>query len=236
MFYNPRVAGTLALVALASLAAGPSPDGGPGPAPSAGRVVEEVVAVIRPPRGEARIITLTKLTEEGRIALVSRGGLEAAFRSLDRAALQASLEWYIDQLLLFDEATRLRVFEVDRGDALAALGRFKEVFPRPEDYRAFLFEIDVTEEELLATLRRTLRVRRYLESRLGRVRVSDAEAEAWHRRHAAEMGDLPFADVRDAVKARVAEERADAETRAILADLRSRSDVRVLAGGQLGEP
>lgn len=197
--------------------------------PEPGRVVEEVVAVVRPPGGEARVITLTKVAEAGRIALVSRGGLEAAYRPLDAAALHASLEWYVDQVLLHDEAARLDVFEVDRADALAALARFREVFPRPEDYRAFLAALEIDEEEVLGVLRRMLRVRRYLESRLGRVRVTDADAEAWYRRHAAEMGDRPLADVKDVVRARIVEERVDGETRAILADLRSRSDIRVLA-------
>lgn len=195
-----------------------------------GRVVEEVVAVVRPPGGEARVITLTKVAEAGRIALVSRGGLEAADRPLDGAALHASLEWYIDQILLHDEAARLEVFEVGRADALAALARFRDVFPRPEDYRAFLVALEIEEEELLSMLRRMLRVRRYLESRLGRVRVTDADVEAWHRRHAAEMRGRPLAEVKDLVRSRIVEERVDAETRAILADLRSRSDIRVLAG------
>lgn len=230
----------LALLLIFALAAGADPTtaaarGGPAvEGAAAGRVVEEVVAVIRPAGGEPRIITLTKLNEEGRIALVSRGGLEAAYRPLDAAALQASLEWYIDQLLLVDEASRLQVFEVDRADALASLARFKEVFRRPEDYRAFLADLDITEEELVSTLRRMLRVRRYLESRLGRVRVSDADAEDWYRRHAAAMGGRPFPEVKEAAKARVAEERIDAETRAMLGELRSRSDIRVLAGGRFG--
>lgn len=211
----------------------PAPAGaGTGAEPSEpvpGGVVEEVVAVVRPPGGEARVITLTKVAEAGRIALVSRGGLEAAYRPLDAAALHASLEWYVDQVLLHDEAARLDVFEVDRADALASLARFREVFPRPEDYRAFLAALEIDEEELLGVLRRMLRVRRYLESRLGRVRVTDPDAEAWYRRHAAEMGDRPLAEVKDVVRARIVEERVDAETRALLADLRSRSDIRVLA-------
>jgi hypothetical protein len=211
-----------------------TPPPGPGAAGGPGEVVEEVVAVVRPPGGEARIITLTKLVEEGRIALVARGGLEAAFRPLDAETLRASLEWTIDQLLLLDEATRLKVFEVDRADALASLARFKEVFPRPEDYRAFLHDLDVTEEELLSTLRRTLRVRRYLESRLGRLRATDAEAESWYRRHPGAFGGQPFAAVKDTARARAVDERVDAETRALLRELRSRSDIRVLAAGRLG--
>jgi len=225
-------AGTLRRAALSVLAAvagdawaGPgAPDGGVAP----GRLLDEVVAVVKPSRGEARVVTRSKVAEEGRIALVSAGGLEAAYKPLDAGALAASLSWYVDQILLYEEAVRLKVFEVERADAVAALARFQKRFPRPEDYRAFLYDLDITEEELLGTLRRTLRVQRYLESRLGRIRVSDAEAEAYYRAHVADLGGAAFAEVKDAVKARLGAERAEADTRALLADLRARSEIRVL--------
>jgi len=206
---------------LAPPARGEQADGG-------GTLADEVVAVVRPSGGDPRVITLSKVAEEGRVALVSRGGIEAAFRPLDGLALQASLNWYIDQVLLYEEAQRLGVAQVERADALASLARFKGMFPRLDDYRAFLFELDITEEELLGTLRRMLRVQRYLESRLGRVRVGDADAEAWYRGHAAAFGGAPFADVKDAVKARMVDEKVDAETRTLLSDVRARSEVRVL--------
>lgn len=208
--------------------ASPAPQGGQAAPGAQGRIVEEVVAVVRPRTGEPRVITLTKVSEEGRIALVSHGGLEAAFRPLDAAALRASLEYLIDQILLHEEAVRLKIFEVDRADAQAALARFQAVFARPEDYQAFLHSLDVTEEELLSVLRRVVRVRRYLESRLGRLRPSDAEAEAWYRAHAGEFGGQPYAAVRETVVGRMVDERADAEAKGVIADLRSRADIRVL--------
>jgi hypothetical protein len=102
------------------------------------------------------------------------------------------------------------------------------VFARPEDFRAFLRSLDITEEELLATLRRAVRVRRYLESRLGRNRPLDADAEAWYRAHASEYGSLPFAAVKEAVMSRIVDERADAETKGLLAELRARAEIRIL--------
>ena len=178
--------------------------------------------------GEARVITLTQVTEEGRIALVSRGGIEAAFARLDGAVLRASLDWYVDQLLLLDEAVRLQIFEVDRASALAELARFKAEFPSPANYKAFLFEIDATEEDLVGSLSRSVRVRRYLDSRLGRHKASPAEVEAWYAAHAAELGGRPLAEAADEIAARLATSRADAETKALLADLRGRADIRVL--------
>jgi hypothetical protein len=216
------------LLALAALA---SPSG-------EGRVVEEVVAVIRAAGGEPRVVTLTKLTEEARIVMISRGATEAASRPLDGPALKATLDWYVDQMLLSEEAARLDVFEVDRGEARAELDRFRKRFARPEEYAAFLAESDISEEDVLAALRRMLRVQRYLDSRMAtaaRARVSDAEVEAAWRERKAEFGGLPLAQVRDAVRARLAEERLRTEVKALLSDLRRRSEVRVLATFGAGE-
>jgi hypothetical protein len=196
--------------------------------PGGGRVVDEVVAVVASRGREARIVTRSKVAEEGRIALVSRGGTEAAFARLDAAVLRASLDWYVDQLLLHEEAVRLQVFEVERDAAVAELKRFKAEFATPGDFKAFLHEIDATEEELTATLRRTLRVRRYLESRLGRLRPTAREVEAWYEAHAADYGGRGLAQVTGEITARLTAARADVETKALLRDLRSRADIRIL--------
>ena len=214
--------GFLVAILLAPLAAGGAD------APDGGSVVDEVVAVVATRGREAHVITLSKVAEEGRIALVSRGGIEAATGSLDGAVLRASLDWYVDQLLLHEEASRLQVFEVDRAAAVAELARFKAEFRSPQDFKNFLYEIDATEEDLTATLRRTLRVRKYLESRLGRIRPSPGEIEAWYAAHASDYGGRPLSEVTDEITARLASGRADAETKALLADLRGRADIRIL--------
>ena len=212
----------LVAVLLAPLAAGAvEPPGG-------GRIVDEVVAVVASRGREARVVTRTRVAEEGRIALVSRGGIEAAFSRLDGAVLRASLDWYVDQLLLHEEAVRLQVFEVDRDAAVAELTRFKAEFSTPKDFKAFLHQIDATEEELTTTLRRSLRVRRYLESRLGRLRPTTREIAAWYEAHAADYGGRPLAEVTDEIAARLTAARADVETKALLRDLRSRADIRIL--------
>jgi hypothetical protein len=218
--------GPVLLALAAALAADPPPE--PAGTPPGGRVVDEVVAVVATRGGEARVVTLSTVAEEGRIALVSRGGTEAAFAPLDGSVLRASLDWYVDQILLHDEAVRLQVFEVDASAVDAELARFRREFRRPGDFQAFLVAIDHTEEELAAILRRTLRVRRYLESRLGRVRPSAREIEAWYRSHPAEVAGKPLEEVSDQIASRLAATRADAETRDLLADLRSRADIRIL--------
>lgn len=217
------------LLALGPLAAASSGEG---------RVVEEVVAVIRAAGGEPRVVTLTKLTEEARIVMISRGATEAALRPLDGPALKATLDWYVDQTLLSEEAARLKVFEVERAEAQAELDRFTRRFARSEEYAAFLAASDISEEDVLTVLRRMLRVQRYLDSRVAgaaRARASDAEVEAAWRERRAEFGGLPLAQVREAVRARLAEERIRADVKALLSDLRQRSEVRVLATFGAGE-
>jgi hypothetical protein len=207
----------LAILLLATLSA----------SPAEGRVVEQIVAVVRNPAGaQPRPLTLTRLTEEARVALVGQGALEAATAPLDDAALRAALRWLVDQLLVADEAARLQVDEVSRDEVLAALRRFRDRFPGEAAYRRFLQANDLLEDDLAVALARDLRVQRYLESRAGRAsRVGDEEVA----RHLAERGaTLESPAAREAVRASLSAEKARAQVRQLLADLRGRADVRVL--------
>ncbi len=170
------MADVLAILLLAALHA----------SPPEGRVVERIVAVVRNPAGSApRPLMLTRLTQEARVALVGQGALEAASAPLDAAALKASLRWLLDQLLVADEAARLQVDEISREEVLGAARRFRERFPGEAAYQRFLAATDLTEEDLQVALARDLRVRRYLDSRVGRAsRVSDEELN----RHLAAQG------------------------------------------------
>lgn len=196
-------------------------------APAEGRVVEQIVAVVRNPAGaQPRPVMLTRLAQEARVALVGQGALEAATAPLDDAALRAALRWLVDQLLVADEAARLQVDEVAREEIQAAVRHFRERFPAEAAFRRFLEAADLSEEELAVALARDLKVQRYLESRVGRgARVSDEELA----RHLAGQGaTLESPAAREAVRARLSAERAQAQVRQLVADLRARADVRVL--------
>jgi hypothetical protein len=213
-----------AAVALVLALGAPAP-----PAPGGEeRVVEQIVAVVRNPAGAPpRIVTLTKLTEEARIALVSRGATAAATGPLDEEALRAALEWLLDQLLVADEAARLRIDEVPRDDVLEEVKRFRARFASPAQYERFLSANELPEEELVVTLARMLRVQRYVESRVGRAaHVADDEVERWLRERGASAAP---GRARDAARAQLAEERARTQVRDLLADLRNRAEIRVLA-------
>jgi hypothetical protein len=185
----------LALLLLAALAA----------PPDEGRVVERIVAVVRNPAGAApRPITLTKLTEEARIALVGQGAMLAATAPLDAPALAAALRLLVDEWLVADEATRLKVDELPREQVLAALRRFQARFPDRAGYQAFLATVELTEEELEVTLARGLKVQRYLESRVGSPEASPLGAT------------------------RLPQDSFEVRVRQHLDELRGRADVRVL--------
>ena len=195
--------------------------------PPASAVVERVVAVIRPPASaEARVVTLTRVEDEVRIALVSSGAALAATQPLDAPALRAGLEWLVDQMLLSEEAARLQVFEIERREVLAELARFEARFERTGDYRAFLARHDISEEELASVLQRTLRVRRYVESRLSEAgRVSEADLTSWIEAHRLEL-PADRGAARAAARARLLDERFRKEVKVLVRDLRARSDVR----------
>jgi hypothetical protein len=213
----------LALTAAAPLAAGPAASA-PGAAPA---VLEEVVAVVRNPLGApARIITLTRLVEEARIVLASKGAVEAAGRPIDPQVLRATLEWVLDQTLLSDDAGRLQVAEVPRERVAAELVRFQGRFPDAATYARFLASAELTDDEVSAVLARMLRVDRYLETRVGR---GGAVADEDVGRYAHERGlSVESRATREAVRARMSEERVDSAVRGLVAELRGRADIRIL--------
>ncbi len=216
--------GFLLAAAVAAPSAAPPPPSGPG---DGSAVVEEVVAVVRNPLGApARTITLTRLVQEARIVLVSKGAVEAAARPIDAQVLRATLEWVLNQTLLSDEAARLQVAEVTREQVAAEVGRFRGRFQGDGAYARFLASAELSDEEVSAVLARMLRVDRYLETRVGRGgAISDEEV----RQYAREQGlSVESRAALEAVRARIGEARVDSAVRDLLAELRGRADIRIL--------
>jgi hypothetical protein len=223
--------GSMVLLALAILLAdgsGAAPvAAAPAAAVPAGRVVEALVAVIRNPPGAApRVVTLTRLQAEARVALVARGAVAAAFQPLDGAALRAGLAWLLDETVVADEAARLRLHDADAAAIAAELRAFKAAFRDKREYARFLDENALAEEDVQAVLARSLRARRFVESRIGRAgAVGDDEVDAYL---AARGLHARTAEARGAVRDRLGDERAAAQARALVADLRARADIRIL--------
>jgi hypothetical protein len=204
-------------------------------APPGEVVVERVVAVVRNPAGATpRALTLTRLTEEARVALVSQGARQAATEPLDAAALRASLRWLLDQQLLADEAARLKLDEPALEQVEAELARFTAQAGGEAATAAFLAASELTMDELAAILARGLKVRRYLDGRLSRsARVSEDDVS----RQLAAAGRISATpEERDAIRARLAAERSQAQVKQLLAELRARADIRILVPELREEP
>jgi hypothetical protein len=216
----------LSLLLAATPAAAPRP---------AGVVLDRVVAVVRNPASSApRPLTLTRLDGEARVALVAQGGAQAAFAPLDAAARRAALRWLLDQWMVADEASRLKVDEVPREEVEKALLGFRQRFSDDETYRRFLGSTGMSHAELRSILARGLRVQRFLDNRLGRGgRVPEDEVTRWL---AGQGSVAPTAAEREAARARLSSERAQGQVKQIVADIRSRADIRVLVPELREEP
>src|SRR5512140_617958 len=185
--------------------------------PPAAAIVEEVVAVVRNPAGSApRAVTLTRLIEEARIVLASRGAVEAALHPIDEQMLRATLEWVLDQTVLADEAARLQVGEVSREQVAAELDRFRARFRDSGGYARFLASTELSDEEVSAVLSRMLRVDRYLDTRVGRGMVADEDVLRYARDHGLSVESR---GVREAVRTRLSEARVEAAVRELVAEL-----------------
>jgi hypothetical protein len=201
----------------------------------AGVVVERLVAVVRNPASAApRPLTLTRLDEEARVTLVGQGAVQAAFAPLDAAARKAVLRWLLDQWLVADEATRLKVDEPPREEVQRAEREFRQRFPDEAAWRRFLDTTELTEEELSSILARGVRVQRFLDGRLGRgAKITEEEVG----RALAGQGQVaPTAAEREVARARLSSERAQAQVKQLLADLRARADIRILVPELRSEP
>ncbi|HSM92499.1 MAG TPA: hypothetical protein VLT47_06380 [Anaeromyxobacteraceae bacterium] len=210
----------LAALLLASALLGASP-------PPPGRLVEAVLATVQAtPVRAVRPITLTRLREEARVALVARGATEAAFGPIDGAALAATLEWLIDQTLVAEEADRLLVGEVGREEVDRELARFRSRFASPGEFARFLALNDLAEDELAVTLARNLRVQRFVEGRVGQsVKVAEVEIDEYLRGRGVDGGP---AAARDAVRAHLTEQRLSGEVKRMIGELRGRATIRIL--------
>jgi hypothetical protein len=216
--------GHMVALALALLLTAPPPGAGP----AQRQVLERVVAVVRNPASAApRPLTLTRLDAEARVALISQGGMQAAFVPLDTQARRALLQWVIDQLLVADEASRLKVDDIPAVELQWAMSSFRLRFADEATYRRFLATTELPEEELEAILARGLRVQRFLDVRLGRsAKVSEDEVS----RALAGKGTLaPTAAERDVARSRLVGERIEALVHLLQRELRSRADIRVLS-------
>lgn len=189
-----------------------------------GRVIERVVALVG-----GHVITLSELEFEARVALIQRGGIEAATAPLDDRALRAALELSIAERLETDAAEKLQIFAVEESEVDSALRAFKAKLQSPGELAAFLARHEVDEQQLAAVVARRLRAEKIVDSKVGlRARVTDAEMRRFYEAHRSELG-ASYEEARSAIRTKLLRERYAALAREEMDQIRKGADVRMIA-------
>lgn len=194
------------------------------PEPGGGRVLDRVVAVV-----DTQVLTLSALEFETRVALIERGGVQAAEAPLDEALLRGALELALSQRLQVLDADRLQAFAADPGELQARLQRFVARLGGEPALQAFLQRHEMDVEGLMVVLERSVRAEHILDSRIRlRAQVSEAEVRRFYDAHAKELGGS-YAVVRAGVRERLVRERYAQLAQAELANVRRSPLVRRVA-------
>ena len=195
------------------------PEGAP---PS--RVIDRVVAWVA-----GHVITLSELEFEARVAIIQRGGLEAADAPLDDPALRAALELAVAERLETDAADRLQVFNLEESEVDSALSDFKSKFQTRAELAAFLARHEADEQQLAAVLARRLRSEKIVDSKVSlKARVSDAEMRLYYDAHRLELGGS-YEQARAAIRTKLLRERYAQLAREEMEQIRKGADVRMIA-------
>lgn len=235
--FDPQVARAsrvllVLLLSLAPLASGRAD-------PDRGVLVDAVAA-----RVNARVITLSELIAEARLALLrTRGPRVAATGAMTEALLAAVLRATVHRELLLTEIRRLNLREVPdeevRRAALALERRFatRAQFERFLEHAGFRGSGPPAEEahepELPSLLGSILRAEREVERFLDvRIRLEEpidpAELRACYDANAERFEGLGFADVRPRIKEALERQREQASFESLLEQLEARADVQYL--------
>lgn len=178
-------------------------------------VLDSVAAVV-----ERRVITLSEVKAEARLAVVERAGPEAALVDMDRRLLAAVLETIVAQELLAYEARRTGVVvrEADVDQSVVSLrGRIGD----GNAAKVFWARTGIDEELLRSRARRDLAAQALLGRALPTVRIPDDEVAAHLRTH-------PELEGPEAARSILERAGRDVLLHALLDRLRNDVDVRVM--------
>jgi hypothetical protein len=196
---------------------------GPKQAPESG-VIDRLVALVA-----GRTITLSELEFEARVALIQRGGMEAARAPLNDQALRSALDLAIGERLETEAADKLQAFHLEESEIESAVRDFRSKFRSDSELARFLARHEADEQQLAAVLARRLRAEKILDSKISlKARVSDAEVRRFYDEHRSELGGS-FDEVRSSIREKLVRERYAALAREELRQIRKGADVRMIA-------
>jgi hypothetical protein len=187
-------------------------------------LVDEVVAVVN-----RQVITQSEIVREGDLILAEREGERGQTRRMTAAFLNQVRELLINQRVLLDEALRMGLPIVTGREVEKLLRGFRQNFSSNEAYMRFLYEHDLTEEDVGDTLARHLRVERLKEKKLRSMpEVDDEAVRRYYHRHRLELGGKPLKIVAEAIRLKLITETRDKALARWVWELRKRSEVKIL--------
>jgi parvulin-like peptidyl-prolyl isomerase len=184
-----------------------------------GQIIDRVVAVVA---GDP--ITLSDVAAAARLGLVTPS--EAG----DQAQV---LELLVERRLQLIEVNRYLPPEPSPAAIDKGIAATRARFSSDADYAAALREVGVSQEQLRTMVRDSLRLASYLQQRFGaNYQPTDDDIARYYKANAAEFASNgatpPLAEVRDAVRARILEQRMTALVRDWIDGLRRRGEVTIL--------
>jgi len=161
------------------------------------------------------------LQEKGRLVAGIRS--PAAFKTMKKAALDE----LVDRELLWQEAQR-RKRVVPQKDLDIAMARFRAQLPDPARRRLQLERGGFTEQGYTEYVKRELSIRRLVELDLApKVKVTAAEVHAFYQANLDHFTG-PEPEERDAIRARLGDEKLQQAMRELVAELRGKARVEIL--------
>jgi len=188
-----------------------------------GPLLEEVAAV-----AEKRPLLLSELELEARLERLRRQGVEGLKAIPAQAELRSALDRLVDQLLVYQEAERLQLFEPPPAEIATALAELRALAVGV-DLDRLLVEQGLDAAMLRDAVRREVRVRRYLDGRFRlAARPRDSELRRYWREHPELWQGRTLAQAAPELRQRLTTLRFVELAAAFVADLRRRADVEVL--------
>jgi hypothetical protein len=185
------------------------------------QIVDRILAVVG---GEP--ITLSDVTTAVLLGMVTSGSSAA---NPDSAALNA----LIDRRLQLIEVNRYLPPEPTAEEIDLRLAQVRARLKGEASFERALEQTGVTPDQLRASVRDSLRIESYLQQRFGAgYQPSEDEVQRYYRVNSGEFvrnGVVrPYAEVREAARTRLVEERSSALVREWIEGLRRRADVTIL--------
>lgn len=186
------------------------------PLPSSAELIDRIVATVN-----AEVITLSELNQAAGFNRMLNGGSGGNLRA-------ETLEGLVNRLLLIQEARRLKFVEVSEQDVIAEIEKLRDRIGTKKELSDFLARIDLTTGQLSHMLGERLLVQRFIEKKIGLyIRVARDEAHDFFNRNAERFKGKSFQEVQKAITAGLQEQKLEQQISGYLAELKSRSDVRM---------